>query len=144
MLGQPGVVHAGKLSWLDDLVQEVILEAKAGGKGLVRGGDGARTEIRGAGRLFVTTRPTRPSSSSSGAPTSWPGPAGESSSPPRPCSRPGFRDCSSKTRKRFASSRHSNRPRNGWSSSWARRPRSWRAGIPTKPRPWCAGSGPKA
>lgn len=54
LLGRPGVVHAGKLSWLDDLVQEVILEAKAGGKGLVRGGDGARTEIRGAGRLFLT------------------------------------------------------------------------------------------
>jgi hypothetical protein len=50
----PGVAHAGKLSWLDDLVQDVILEAKAGGKGLVRGGDGARTEIRGVGRLFVT------------------------------------------------------------------------------------------
>ena len=54
LLAQPGVVHAGKLSWLDDLVQEVILEAKAGGKAAVRGGDGARTEIRGVGRLFVT------------------------------------------------------------------------------------------
>jgi hypothetical protein len=53
-LGQPGVVYAGKLSWLDDLVQEVILEAKAGGKSLVRGTDGAKTEIRGAGRLFLT------------------------------------------------------------------------------------------
>ena len=50
----PGAANAGKLSWLDDLVQDVILEAKAGGKGLVRGGDGARTEIRGVGRLFVT------------------------------------------------------------------------------------------
>jgi len=50
----PGVVQAGKLSWLDDVVQEVIIEAKAGGKRLVRGGDGARTEIRGAGRLFLT------------------------------------------------------------------------------------------
>ncbi len=50
----PGVASAGKLSWLDDVVQEVILEAKAGGKGLVRGGDGARTEIRRVGRLFVT------------------------------------------------------------------------------------------
>jgi hypothetical protein len=50
----PGAAHAGKLSWLDDLVQDVIVEAKAGGKSLVRGGDGARTEIRRAGRLFVT------------------------------------------------------------------------------------------
>jgi hypothetical protein len=54
MLLQPGVVRAGKLSWLDDVVQEVLIEAKAGGKQLVRGGDGARTEIRGAGRLFLT------------------------------------------------------------------------------------------
>jgi len=50
----PGVVHAGKLSWLDDVVHEVIIEAKTGGKRLVRGGDGARAEIRGAGRLFLT------------------------------------------------------------------------------------------
>jgi len=50
----PGVVQAGKLSWLDDVVQEVIIEAKAGGKRLIRGGDGARAEIRGTGRLFLT------------------------------------------------------------------------------------------
>jgi hypothetical protein len=53
MLLEPGVAQAGKLSWLDDVVQEVIIEAKVGGKRLVRGGDGARTEIRGAGRLFL-------------------------------------------------------------------------------------------
>jgi hypothetical protein len=52
MLTSPGLVRAGKLSWLDDVVQDVIVEAKAGGKRLVRGGDGARTELR-AGRLFV-------------------------------------------------------------------------------------------
>ena len=38
----PAAAHAGKLSWLDELVQDVILEAKAGGKSLVRGGDGAQ------------------------------------------------------------------------------------------------------
>ena len=56
LLGVPGVVRAGKLSWLDDVVHEVIVEAKAGGKGLVRevGGDGARAEVRRAGRLFLT------------------------------------------------------------------------------------------
>jgi hypothetical protein len=52
MLISPGLAHAGKLSWLDDVVQDVIIEAKAGGKRLVRGGDGARTEVR-AGRLFL-------------------------------------------------------------------------------------------
>lgn len=47
--------RAGKLSWLDDVVQEVIVEARAGSKGLVRqvGGDGARAEARRAGRLFL-------------------------------------------------------------------------------------------
>jgi hypothetical protein len=53
MLAQPGTVRAGKLSWLDDLVQDVIVEARASGKGLVRGGDGARTEVARAGRLFL-------------------------------------------------------------------------------------------
>jgi hypothetical protein len=55
LLGVPGAVRAGKLSWLDDVVHEVIVEAKAGGKGLVRevGGDGARAEVRRAGRLFL-------------------------------------------------------------------------------------------
>ena len=52
LLSHPGVVWAGKLSWLDDVVQEVIIEAKTGGKGLARGGDGARAQIRGVGRLF--------------------------------------------------------------------------------------------
>ncbi len=53
ILAQPGNVWAGKLSWLDDVVQEVIVEAKAGGKQVVRGSDGARAEMRGAGRLFL-------------------------------------------------------------------------------------------
>ena len=52
-LARPEVVQAGKLSWLDDIVQEVIVEAKSGAKGLVRGGDGERAELRGAGRLFI-------------------------------------------------------------------------------------------
>jgi len=50
----PEFARAGKLSWLDDVVHEVIIEARSGGKRLVRGGDGARTELRGAGRLFLT------------------------------------------------------------------------------------------
>jgi hypothetical protein len=51
---EPRAAWAGKLSWLDEVVQEVIVEAKAGSKQLVRGSDGARTEIRGAGRLFLS------------------------------------------------------------------------------------------
>lgn len=48
--------RAGKLSWLDDVVQEVIAEARAGGKGLAReiGGDGAKLEARRAGKLFLS------------------------------------------------------------------------------------------
>jgi hypothetical protein len=52
-LGQSRMAYAGKLSWLDDVMQEVILEAKAGSRALVRGSDGARAELRGAGRLFL-------------------------------------------------------------------------------------------
>jgi hypothetical protein len=50
----PGAAQAGKLSWLDEVVQQVIVESRAGGKGLVHsGGDGARAELRGARRLFL-------------------------------------------------------------------------------------------
>jgi hypothetical protein len=49
----PEVARAGKLSWLDEVVQEVISESRAGAKGLARGGHGARSEIRGSGRLFI-------------------------------------------------------------------------------------------
>lgn len=46
--------RAGKIAWLDDLVQEVIVEAKAGGKTIARevGGDGASAGARRIGRLF--------------------------------------------------------------------------------------------
>jgi hypothetical protein len=50
-LAIPTPARAGKLSWLDDVVQEVVLEAKAGTKSVVRGGDGASTKV--VGRLFV-------------------------------------------------------------------------------------------
>jgi hypothetical protein len=53
-LCNPAGVYAGKLSWLDDVVHEVIVEAKAGGKRIVRDGDLARAEMRRAGRLFPT------------------------------------------------------------------------------------------
>src|SRR5262249_37637921 len=51
LLGLPAFVQAGKLSWLDDVVQEVITEAKAGSKAMARGagGDAALAEVRGAG-----------------------------------------------------------------------------------------------
>jgi hypothetical protein len=51
MLAAPLPARAGKLSWLDEVVQEVVLEAKAGGKAAARG-EGA-TGARAAGRLFV-------------------------------------------------------------------------------------------
>lgn len=56
VLGLAGPARAGKMSWLDDVVQEVIANAKAGGKSLARemAGDGARSETRRAGRLFLS------------------------------------------------------------------------------------------
>jgi hypothetical protein len=55
LLALAGPARAGKLSWLDDVVREVMAETRAGGKSLARGGGGeaARAELRGAGRLFV-------------------------------------------------------------------------------------------
>jgi hypothetical protein len=56
LVGLAVPARAGKISWLDDVVQEVIVEAKAGGKGLARevGGDGASAGARRAGRLFLS------------------------------------------------------------------------------------------
>ena len=48
-----GSARAGKLTWLDEVVQEVVREAEAGGKIVARGGDGASTAMRGTGRLFA-------------------------------------------------------------------------------------------
>jgi hypothetical protein len=46
----PWPAMAGKLSWLDEVVQEVMVEARAGGK-VAAGGD--RAAARSAGRLFA-------------------------------------------------------------------------------------------
>ncbi|WZO98349.1 hypothetical protein EP7_005410 [Isosphaeraceae bacterium EP7] len=48
-----GTAQAGKVGWLDDVVQEVVREAKAGGRVAARGGDGATASTKAAGRLFA-------------------------------------------------------------------------------------------
>ena len=53
LVGLARPAQAGKLSWLDDIVREVIAEAKAGSKTLVRGSEGGHVELRAAGRLFA-------------------------------------------------------------------------------------------
>ena len=53
VLGLAGPAQAGKLSWLDDVIREVIAETRAGSKSLLRTGEGAKVELRTAGRLFA-------------------------------------------------------------------------------------------
>ena len=53
VLGLSGPAQAGKLSWLDDVIREVIAETRAGSKSLLRTGEGAKVELRTAGRLFA-------------------------------------------------------------------------------------------
>jgi hypothetical protein len=53
VLALPESAHAGKLAWLDEVVQEIVLETKAGGRAAVRGGDEVDVAARGAGRLFI-------------------------------------------------------------------------------------------
>lgn len=50
VMGLPRPAQAGKLSWLDEVVQGVVQEAKAGGRATVRA---EGTATRAAGRLFV-------------------------------------------------------------------------------------------
>jgi len=45
--------RAGQLAWLDEVVQQVVREAKVGGRAAVRGGDATATTAHTAGRLFV-------------------------------------------------------------------------------------------
>lgn len=49
-LALPASARAGKLAWLDEVVQQAVKEAEAGGKAAVRGSDEAASA---AGRLFV-------------------------------------------------------------------------------------------
>src|SRR5689334_11888795 len=52
-LAVPVNSQAGQLAWLDEVVQQVVREAGAGGRAAVRGGDASGTTARAAGRLFV-------------------------------------------------------------------------------------------
>jgi len=52
-LALPGAAQAGKLSWLDDVVKEVVREAEAGGKVVAKGTDEAIQAGKTGGRLFV-------------------------------------------------------------------------------------------
>jgi hypothetical protein len=54
IFGCVGTAQAGKLSWLDDVLRKVIAESRAGGKSLIKGGEGAKVELRAAGRLFAS------------------------------------------------------------------------------------------
>ena len=50
----PAPARAGKLSWLDDVVREVIAETRTSTRSLVRGSEAGRAELRGASRLFLS------------------------------------------------------------------------------------------
>jgi hypothetical protein len=53
LLALPGTARAGRLSWLDDVVKEVVREAEAGGKVAARGADEAGRAAKSGGRLFI-------------------------------------------------------------------------------------------
>jgi hypothetical protein len=53
VLATAQTVQAGKLSWLDDVVKDVIREAEASSKVVVKGADEAAQASRTGGRLFV-------------------------------------------------------------------------------------------
>ena len=58
LLCLPGSARAGKLSWLDEVVQQVVAEAKAGGRVAARGG-GCRRDGRAGGGAAVRPRGRR-------------------------------------------------------------------------------------
>ncbi|AMV35930.1 hypothetical protein [Planctomyces sp. SH-PL62] len=52
VLGTSSPARAGAFSWLDEVVQQIIVEAR-GGKAVLHTGDAARIEARGGGKLFA-------------------------------------------------------------------------------------------
>ena len=56
LLGLASPARAGKLSWLDDVVREVIAETRAGGKSLVRTGEAVRGPNFGGGAALPLAR----------------------------------------------------------------------------------------
>lgn len=48
----PSSAFGGKFSWLDEVVQQILAEAR-GGKAVLRGGDAAGVELRAGGKLFT-------------------------------------------------------------------------------------------
>jgi len=52
LLAPAAPARAGAFSWLDEVVQHIVVEAR-GGKAAIQGADGLRVEARGAGRLFA-------------------------------------------------------------------------------------------
>ena len=48
----PASAFGGKFSWLDEVVQQILAEAR-GGKAVLRGGDAAGIELRAGGKLFT-------------------------------------------------------------------------------------------
>src|SRR5262249_52677364 len=51
--GRPPRARAGRVAWLDDVVEEGVREAGAGGRAAVRGSDATAVTAHAAGRLFV-------------------------------------------------------------------------------------------
>ncbi len=138
-LAIPGPAQAGKLSWLDDVVREVIAEARAGGKSVVKGGQGARVELRSAGRLFVQhdaeeglEQLVRRSDELARA-------GRRIEALPRPCSRAGLHAFWAAIPRPCVRSRRSSRRKSGWWSKWEKRLAGSRCVIPRRPRPWSAG-----
>jgi hypothetical protein len=49
----PSSARAGRLAWLDEVVQEVVRDARAAGRTASKGGDASSTMLRASGRLFA-------------------------------------------------------------------------------------------
>ena len=127
----PMPARAGKLSWLDDVVQEVVREAKAGGQAAAQAAEASAA--RSTGRLFAreadegleVAGPTLRRPGPRRPPVEEPAEALLQArfarlAPPDP-----------EIARTFAAWR---RPRSGWSSRWARPPSRSPAATPARPR----------
>ena len=134
----------GKVAWLDEVVQEVILEARSGGKALAEGrGDGSTAR---AGGPAVRPRGRRGARSPGPAVGQiWPAqPRTGSSPPPKPSCRPGSTAWSGPSPELARELQEPRaRPRRRSSSRWAKRRRTLPAATrrPVRLKRWSGSLG---
>ena len=135
LFAMPGTVRAGKLSWLDDVVKEVVREAEAGGKVVAKGTDEAAAAAKNTGRLFAREAADEGLDLVARR-TDEIGRIGKSAAgrQAKRCFSPASRSCSSPNPKWLKLLRRWLRRKSVSWSKWVKRPSTWPVVSPVRPK----------